>query len=166
MSSPQRGRPATDAEDRLYRQALGWLAEADFTRFEIRAALARDPASADCVQRILDRLDADRLLDDRRLARRHVRKRSARHRGPARIRMELRARGVDDATIEACLAEIPSAEWRRYAAELLDHSYLNPRRGRPRPPHDPHRFLTLRGFEPADIEAVVSATLPAELLPD
>lgn len=160
------GDTRTGADDALYRQALGWLAEADFSRFEIEAALVRSAGATESVERVLERLVREHLLDDVRLARHHVRKRSARHRGPGRIRMELRARGVAEPVIDDCLAEIPGAEWRRYAADLLERSYLRPRRGRPRPPHDPHRFLVLRGFDRDDIEAVLTDALPAELIAD
>lgn len=143
-------------EDRLYRLALGWLGEADFTRFELDTALARETDSQSVRTNVLDRLTSDGLLDDSRTAKRYVLKRSARHRGPQKISMELRSRGIEEALIQAALDQISSEEWQRYAEELLDRTYQG-RRGRIRPVHHPERFLTLRGYLPAHVQKAVSA---------
>lgn len=149
-------------EDRLYRKALGWLGEADFTRFELQTALSRETDCETTTANVLSRLVTDGLLDDARIAKRYVLKRSARHRGPQKISMELRARGLDEDLILQALNQISSDEWQRYATELLDRTY-RARRGRIRPVHQPERFLTLRGYLPAHVQTALSAhRLPAE----
>lgn len=142
-------------EERLYRLALGWLGEADFTRFELQTALAREIDCETSISNILDRLSADGLLDDRRIAKRYVLKRSARHRGPQKIGMELRARGVDDDMIDQALKQISHQEWKQYASDLVNRTYRT-RRGRVRPIHQPERFLTLRGYLPEHVESALS----------
>lgn len=150
-------------EDRLYRKALGWLGEADFTRFELQTALGRETDCASTSSNVLSRLTSDGLLDDARIAKRYVLKRSARHRGPQKISMELRARGICEDLIRQALNQVSSDEWQRYAAELLDRTY-QARRGRVRPVHQPERFLTLRGYLPAHVQNAVSAyRLPSEV---
>lgn len=151
-------------EDRLYRLALGWLGDADFTRFELQTALARETECETTITNVLARLVTDGLLDDERIAKRYVLKRSARHRGPQKISMELRARGICEDLIHQALNQISSDEWQRYAAELLDRTY-RARRGRIRPVHQPERFLTLRGYLPAHVHKAVSGyRLPSATL--
>lgn len=154
-------------DQRLLGMARRWLAQKEFTTFEVRAALLRAGGDPDIVAQVLDGLAREGMLDEQRTAWRHVLRRSARLRGPEVISRELRERGVAPALIRELLERIPDQEWNRYAGRVLERYYSgdsgNPRRGRPRgrPLHDPATFLRMRGFRAPEIEAVLETALPA-----
>lgn len=151
--------------------ARRWLAQKEFTTFEIRAALLRAGVAADACDGLLAQLRQDGLLDEQRTAWRYILRRSARLRGPELIARELRERGVDRALAAALLARIPDEEWYRYAERVLERYYERDgergsrhrrgsvRRGaRRRPLHDPATFLRMRGFRPREIDRVLEST--------
>lgn len=81
--------------------AMGYLARREHARGELARKLSRKfPAIPLVVEEELDRLAAEDLQSDARLAEVTIRSRANRGRGPVRIRMELRARGVDDGTLD------------------------------------------------------------------
>jgi regulatory protein len=70
------------------------------------ARLRRRGAPADVADDVVADLTARGYLDDEAFARHWVAARAPRGYGPARLRAELRARGVDTALIEAALAGV------------------------------------------------------------
>jgi regulatory protein len=82
--------------------ALRLLARRDYCRAELRARLAEQAESAEQLDAVLDALQAQHLLSDPRYAVQRVSARASRY-GDARLRQELRQKGVDDADIAAAL---------------------------------------------------------------
>jgi regulatory protein len=85
--------------DELRARALRLLARREHSRAELARKLAPDAASAEALERLLDDLEARRQLSDERYA--EERSRSlARKFGAARIRQDLRAKGVSSDIVE------------------------------------------------------------------
>jgi len=95
---------AADAEA-AYRTALRALERRPFSRAELERRLLRRGHPPDAVQAAIERATAAGLVDDRRFALHFVQTRAARGRGPARLRRDLRAVGVENAVIDEALAE-------------------------------------------------------------
>ncbi len=131
-------------------RALNLLARREHSRLELARKLRqRGMAGAD-LEQVLNELAAARLLSDTRFAEEYARSRAGRGYGPVRIRAELRERGIDDAGIQAALAEL-GEDWCRQAREARQ------RRFGAEPPADlkerarQSRFLQQRGFSPEQI---------------
>ena len=131
-------------------RALNLLARREHSRLELARKLRqRGMAGAD-LEQVLDELVAARLLSDTRFAEEYARSRVGRGYGPVRIRAELRERGIDDAGIQAALAEL-GEDWCQQARATRQ------RRFGAEPPADlkerarQSRFLQQRGFSPEQI---------------
>jgi len=94
---------AADAEA-AYRTALGALERRPFSKVELERRLLRRGHPPDAVEAAVARATAAGLIDDRRFALHFVQTRAARGRGPARLRRDLRAVGVENAVIDEALA--------------------------------------------------------------
>jgi regulatory protein len=97
--------------DELRAQALRLLARREHTRAELQHKLA-DAGAAQEIAAQLDQLEAAGLLSDARFAETYLASRAARF-GAARLRYELRTRGVADAVIDEALANPPQDELER-----------------------------------------------------
>ncbi len=84
--------------------ALRLLTRRDHSRAELTAKLAAQAESADQLNQVLDKLQAERLLSDHRFASQRVAARAGRY-GNARLKQELRQQGVGDEDIAAALPE-------------------------------------------------------------
>ena len=89
------------------RAALLLLARRDYASQELTHKLAAKGYRAEAIEQALAALRAERLLDDRRFLESFIRSHAQRGQGPARIRRELAALGLDAAAIEGALAEGP-----------------------------------------------------------
>lgn len=99
---------AADVEASL-RTALRALGRRAFARHDLGRRLERKGHPADSVAAALDRLDGLGLLDDAAFARDYVATRAPRGRGPARLRRDLGAMGVDRRVIDGAL-QLAAAE--------------------------------------------------------
>jgi regulatory protein len=146
--SPRRPR----REKSLLARALGALARREHSRAELRRKLAPHAESAEQLDRLLADLEAKKLLSDRRLAEVMARSRGDRF-GAARVKQELRARGVADPLVRETVGELSRTELNR-AREVW-------RRKFDAPPADAAerarqmRFLAQRGFNAEVIRRVV-----------
>ena len=146
--SPRRPRK----EKSLLARALGALARREHSRAELRRKLAPHAESAEQLDRLLADLEAKKLLSDRRLAEVMARSRGDRF-GAARVKQELRARGVADPLVRETVGELSRTELNR-AREVW-------RRKFDAPPADAAerarqmRFLAQRGFNAEVIRRVV-----------
>jgi regulatory protein len=133
-------------------RALQLLTRRDHSRAELRAKLAGHAESADELDAVLDRLQGERLLSDQRFASQRVVARAGRY-GNARLRQELRQKGVGDDEIAAALPEAGDesercrAVWARKFGELPDSAEARARQ---------MRFLQYRGFSGEAIRRVLS----------
>ena len=80
------------------------LARREHARGELAVKLAGGGGGAGAVERVLDALEAQGLLSEERFIDQFVRSRTGRGQGPARIREELRRRGISDATARESVA--------------------------------------------------------------
>lgn len=126
--------------------ALQLLARREHSREELRHKLARRGLDAGEVSSLLDELRAERLQSDERFTESYVHARQMRGFGPIRIRLELKARGVADAIIDAHLDE-RGGQWR----DLLYRVYRKRYGDEPAGEYKEHvrrsRFLQQRGFD-------------------
>ncbi|HEU0204002.1 MAG TPA: recombination regulator RecX [Burkholderiaceae bacterium] len=137
------------------RRAVALLARREYSRAELAWRLARDlPPESDGaeIERVLDDLQARGMLSDVRFAQALARTRGQRF-GTARIRQELKERGVADELVRSSVAALASTELQR-AQEVWRKRFG-------RPPATPEervrqmRFLSQRGFEASVIVRVV-----------
>jgi regulatory protein len=85
-------------------RALQLLTRRDHSRAELKAKLAGEAGSAEEVDVVLDMLQEQHLISDQRYASQRVIARACRY-GDARLKQELRQRGVNDEDIAAALPE-------------------------------------------------------------
>lgn len=154
------GDDATDVPQRRRRErsllarALGYLARREHSRAELRRKLAPHAGSAGELDRLLDDLESKKLLSDRRFTEALARNRGERF-GAARVRQELRARGVGDALVREAVHGLDGTELQR-AREVWRRKFGAP------PPDAAERarqmrFLAQRGFDAEVIRCVVGA---------
>ena len=90
------------------------------SRQEMAQRLARKGFDEDTVADVMARLDRHQLIDDTDFATEWVRSRHAHSgRGRVALRHELRAKGIDESTISATLAEVDPDDERAMAASLV-----------------------------------------------
>ena len=133
------------------------LARREHSRAELRRKLAPHAESAGQLDRLLDDLEAKKLLSDRRYSEVMARNRGERF-GAARVKQELRARGVADPLVREAVSDLVRTEllrarqvWRRkFGAPPADAA----ERARQ------IRFLAQRGFDAEVIRRVVGGRDP------
>lgn len=132
-------------------QALKLLARRDYSRAELRSRLLPQAESTAVLEGELDRLQAAGLLSDARYATQRVAVRGLRY-GDARLRQELRQRGVSDVDIATALPEAGDERvrcqqvWSRKFGQLPDSASERARQ---------MRFLQYRGFSSDAIRRVL-----------
>ena len=151
-------KPAADAagaDERAVRTAaLALLAGRDFGRAELARRLERRGYPAGMVAAVVERLVAERLLSETRFVEQFIRQHAGRGHGPARIRAELRERGVPDADVEAGL-EAAGEDWVAVAREVRRRRFgLSPPGDYPERARQA-RFLQYRGFSAEQIRAAL-----------
>lgn len=166
MTSEQGDERATQLEV-ARKIALDQLAVRQRSTKELRQAMAKRNVPTDVAEEILERFTEVGLVDDAAFAATLTQSR-ARHslRGTARIRQELREKGVDRETAEEALAELDPEEERAAALELARRKARSMARLEP---HVARRrlagVLARRGFSSsvtASVLAEVTAHDPVE----
>jgi regulatory protein len=130
--------PDTPAE--LKARALRHLVRREHSRAELARKLAPHAESAQALEALLDQLVSKRQLSDERFAEGRARALSRKY-GAARIRHDLRAKGIDEAIVDAVSAE---GELER-AKAILARKYHAPAATREERAKRA-RFLQSRGF--------------------
>jgi regulatory protein len=123
-------------------RALQLLTRRDHSRAELKSKLAGEAESAEQLDAVLDRLEAERLLSDHRYASQRVIARGRRY-GNGRLKQELRQSGVSDDNIAAALPEAGDETERCHAVWARKFSQP-PRSSEERAKQ--MRFLQYRGF--------------------
>lgn len=93
-----------DSSAALRVTALRLLTRRDHSRAELKSKLAAQAESAEQLEAVLERLQAERLLSDQRYATQRIVARARRY-GDARLIQELRQQGVSDEDIDVALPE-------------------------------------------------------------
>ncbi len=143
-------------------RAVGLLSRREHSRFELRRKLLRslqpDESPAD-LDRVLDALQAQRLLSDQRFAASLVRQRAARY-GDLRLARDLHDRGVSGIDADAAMALVAGTEAERaYAAWSRRFDALpvsTAERGRQ------GRYLQTRGFSMDAIVRVLAGKVRSD----
>ncbi len=99
----------------LRARALAALARREHSRAELARKLTPHAADPDELNRLLDALEADKLLSDARFVEVLARSRGERF-GAARVKQELRTHRVDDELLRATVDELKATEFARARA--------------------------------------------------
>jgi regulatory protein len=142
-------RPDTATE--LRARALRLLARREHSRQELERKLAPHAESSEAVQGLVARLKERNQLSEERFAEERARVLSRKY-GAARIRQDLKAKGVDAATIDRISSD---GELER-ARAILARKYRNPAATREERAKR-MRFLQSRGFSSEIIFKLLSA---------
>ncbi|KPK06222.1 MAG: hypothetical protein AMJ64_09545 [Betaproteobacteria bacterium SG8_39] len=150
-SADSRAPAAPDSPAALKRRALGFLARREHTRAELARKLEPHADSAEALEALLDALVEKRLLSDARYAEERARV-LARKYGAARIRQDLKAKGVAPEIIERLSTE----DERARAIAIVRRRYPAPAQTREERARRV-RFLQGRGFSFETIRAALGA---------
>ena len=148
---------------RLLDRAIRILAMRDHSEQELRRKLAapvmskNGPEALDVtpeeVDKVVEWCIENRYLDDERFVRQFIASRSRKGYGPARVRQELKQKGISRETIEPAMRECV-IDWAQLAKEQAQRKY-----GEPLPTVFAEkvkiqRFLLYRGFLMEDIQEI------------
>ena len=148
---------------RLLDRAIRILAMRDHSEQELRRKLAapvmskNGPEALDVtpeeVDKVVEWCIENRYLDDERFVRQFIASRSRKGYGPARVRQELKQKGISRETIEAAMREC-EIDWAQLAKEQVQRKY-----GEPLPTVFAEkvkiqRFLLYRGYLMEDIQEI------------
>lgn len=140
-----------DTPGELRARALRYLARREHSRAELERKLASRAESPDALGQLLDALEARKQLSNERFAELRAHQ-LARKYGAARIRADLKAKGIDADIVERVSAEGEAAR----AASILARKYRVPAATREERARR-MRFLQSRGFSHDTIRRVVSS---------
>ena len=138
------------------KKAMDYLARREHGRGELLDKLTRFGFDADVAEEAVAQLVADGLQSDSRFAEAFVRSRINQGKGPARIRADLRERGLAASAIDIAL-EQADEDWHALARDVRLKKFGPDTPSEFRDKAKQMRFLQSRGFEPDQIQAAVSA---------
>ena len=132
------------------------LSRRAWTRADLAARLRRRGAPAEVATEVVDDLVARGYVDDAAFARHWVTTRAARGYGAARLRLELRARGIAAPVIAAALGALDGDDALARARDVARRRVPALRRGRPdRLASRLRDYLLRRGFSTSVVVRVV-----------
>ena len=140
---------APDSAQELKARALRYLVRREHSRLELERKLAPYAQSQQAVTELLDSLLSRKHLSDERFAEERARSLSRKF-GPAKIRQDLKARGIPDEV----LGRVSGGEELERAKAILARKYRAPATTREERAKRA-RFLQGRGFSYDTIKAVV-----------
>jgi regulatory protein len=143
-------KPAADSPSELKSRALRLLVRREHSRAELERKLSPHAESEEALRNVLDILLSRRQQSDERFAQERARALSRKY-GPARIRQDLKARGVSDEV----LARLPGEGEAERAKAILERKYREPATTREERAKRA-RFLQGRGFSRDVIRALLS----------
>ena len=169
MRRPGQKSPLSEIEtgdpNHSYAYAVALLARRDYSTRELRSRLKERGYLENAIEPVLIDLEETRKLDDARYGANVVASRSGRALGPARIRQELKRKGVAAETIDQALAGgegepapdfiqlARQARTRKFGPELPTDWKERARQA---------RFLQYRGFSNDHIRAALGADLEVD----
>jgi len=142
-------KPEADTPAELKQRALRYLVRREHSRAELARKLAPHAESQEAVEALLDGLLSRKQLSDERFAEERARSLSRKY-GPAKIRQDLKARGIADEIVARLSGE---GELER-ARAILERKYREPATNREETAKRA-RFLQGRGFSYEVIRSVL-----------
>jgi len=139
------------------KKAMDYLARREHGRAELLEKVTRFGFDADVADDAVAQLVEDGLQSDVRFAEAFVRSRINQGKGPAKIRADLREKGVNDGVTEDGIREAEQ-DWYALAIEVRLKKFGAERPVDFKEKARQMRFLQSRGFEPDQIQAAVSAS--------
>jgi regulatory protein len=133
------------------------LSRRDYAAAELEAKLLSRGFEPAAVAAALERLGAERLLNDGRFLEEFIGSRARRGQGPAKIRMQLRGRGLDAALIDEHLARYP--HWADEARRIKQKKFGATAPTQYADKARQARFLQSRGFSGAHIRHALGTDL-------
>ena len=149
MEGPEK--PAPDSPAELKARALRYLVRREHSRAELERKLAPHAESKEAVRNVLDQLLSKKQQSDQRFAEERARVLSRKF-GAARIRQDLKARGIADEVI----GSVSSIDELERAKAILERKYREPATTREERAKR-MRFLQGRGFSYEIITRVLSS---------
>jgi regulatory protein len=156
------GAAAATDERTVRTAAYALLAGRDFSRHELATRLLRKGYPPELVAAAVETVVQEGLLREERFAEQFVSQQSRRGRGPVRIRMGLRDKGVDPETVEQAFGTTET-DWIRAAREARRRKFGADLPVDARERAKQARFLQYRGFSSDQIRAALG---PGEDDPD
>jgi len=138
------------------KKAMDYLARREHGRSELYDKLTRFGFDAEVADDAVAQLVEDGLQSDTRFVEAFVRSRINQGKGPARIRADLRQKGVNDGVTEEGIQEA-GQDWSALAIEVRLRKFGAERPADFKEKARQMRFLQSRGFEQDQIQAAVSA---------
>ncbi|PHQ79838.1 MAG: hypothetical protein COB66_06015 [Coxiella sp. (in: Bacteria)] len=125
--------------------AMDYLARREHTRIELERKLAQKGFEPHDISAALDKLRAQNLQSDQRFAEHYAAHRARNGQGAFKIRLELKARGVDDDLMEATMSAL-DVDWKALAQAVWDKKFgVSPQDLTEKAKQQ--RFMAQRGFE-------------------
>jgi regulatory protein len=131
--------------------AMDWLSRREYTQAEVRAKLASREIPDFEIEATVTDLVADGLVSDERFAECYVRSKVRRGKGPVRIRMELKDRGVSTELADQFLRD-GDVDWVEQACEVRSKKFGDQAVAEFTERARQARFLQYRGFTSAQIQ--------------
>ena len=138
------------------KKAMDYLARREHGRSELYDKLTRFGFDAEVADDAVAQLVEDGLQSDTRFVEAFVRSRINQGKGPAKIRADLRGKGVNDGVTEDGIQEADQ-DWYALAIEVRLKKFGAERPADFKEKARQMRFLQSRGFEQDQIQAAVSA---------
>ena len=139
------------------KKAMDYLARREHGRSELLEKVTRFGFDAEIADDAVAQLVEDGLQSDVRFAEAFVRSRINQGKGPAKIRADLREKGVNDGVTEDGIRDAEQ-DWYALAAEVRLKKFGAQRPADFKEKARQMRFLQSRGFEQDQIQAAVSAS--------
>jgi regulatory protein len=135
---------------------MDYLARREHGRVELLNKVRKFGFDANIAEDAIAQLVEDGLQSDQRFVDAFVRSRVNQGKGPARIRADLRERGINDSVVDDGLLDAKQ-NWYELASEVRLKKFGASRPVDFKDKARQMRFLQSRGFEPDHIQAAVSA---------
>ena len=137
--------------------AMDLLTGREFSRAELAKKLDKRFDSDPAIASELDRLQEEGLQSDQRFTEAFLRSRIYRGHGLARIRLDVRQKGIGDDLFNA-VVEATDTDWFRLAREVADRKFGRSPATEQKDRARRMRFLQYRGFNFDQIKYALSAT--------
>lgn len=138
------------------KKAMDYLARREHSRDELCRKMAKAGFEVNVSFDAIEQLQKDGLQSDRRFVEAFVQSRISQGKGPTRIRVDLKQRGIRDAMIQEVLLETEQ-DWFALARETRQKKFGVDEPAEFKDKARQMRFLQYRGFEPDQIQVAVSA---------